>query len=149
MNRHLAPPSGEEPPRNARRKDGSEVSLEPLAREVCNLYFAEFPDHVERYGTAGDAWCVHDTLHLLAWAIDDHDWNDADIKKEVGWLANVLEARDFPVERLARHLELAAAIVCERLDADLSPVLRDAATHVRNRRPNPPAPDGWKSLPSD
>ena len=51
------------------------------------------------------------------------------------WLAGVLEARDFPLEHLAGNLDLAAAVVAERLaggDA-LAARLRDAAALVRGR----------------
>jgi hypothetical protein len=52
----------------------------------------------------------------------------------VGWLAGVLEARDFPIEHLASNLELAAEVVEERIGA--SPVaarLQAAAAFVRSR----------------
>lgn len=136
MNRRVAPPSGAEPPRQAKRKDGAEVELEPIAREVCDRYFAEYPDDVDRYGEAGYAWCVHDTLYQFAWAIADHDWG-ADIKKEVRWLANVLEARDFPVDRLVRNLELAATVARVKLDVEMAQVLEGAATEVRLRSSGP------------
>ena len=34
-------------------------------------YRAEFPDEEERYGDAGNAWCVHDNQHILNWAYQD------------------------------------------------------------------------------
>jgi hypothetical protein len=77
---------------------------------VCDRYFQLFPDHIEHYGAAGDAWCVHDSLYLFAWAIDDLDWDEDALIEQVLWLARVLSARDFPVPRLGRHLELAAAV---------------------------------------
>lgn len=54
-----------------------------------------------RYGDARNAWCVHDTQHLLNWAAGSlNGW--VKMEHEVGWLADVLQARDFPVNRLAR-----------------------------------------------
>ncbi|MBD0330138.1 MAG: cobalamin B12-binding domain-containing protein [Thermoleophilia bacterium] len=50
------------------------------------------------------------------------------------WLARVLAARDFPLERLARDLELAADVVAERLPrraAALAPRLEEAGSLVR------------------
>lgn len=129
MNR-TEPPSGQEPPHTADRKAGDATSLDPLAREVCDRYFEEYPDHIERYGPAGDAWCVHDSLYLLAWAIADHDWGDVVLDDQVAWLARVLEARDFPIDRLARHLELAAAIVQQR-EKGVAKLLAGAAASLQ------------------
>jgi hypothetical protein len=58
----------------------------------------------------------------------------ASLEREVTWLVGILRARDFPVERLARNLELAAAVVDERLAGPGAPVaerLRAAAATVR------------------
>ena len=139
MNR-LAPPSGAEPPHTVDRKGGSELDLDPLARAVCDEYFREFPDHLERYGPAGDQWCVHDSLYLFAWAIADHDWGDLVLNDQVAWLADVLAARDFPVERLARHLELAGAIAAGRGDGGVAELLGAAARHLRLRPSPTPEP---------
>jgi hypothetical protein len=56
-----------------------------------------------------------------------------DLEKQVGWLAGVLEARDFPLEHLAGNLELAADTVEADIEgaAALAGRLRDAAAHVR------------------
>ena len=123
-----APPSGAEPPHTAGRADGSTTELDPIAQVVCRRYFEEFPDDVERYGDAGAAWCVHDSLYLLAWAIADHDFGDLSLDDQVRWLADVLAARSFPVERLARHLELVADGLGEEGPGRL---LRDAAASLR------------------
>ena len=128
--KRVAPPSGQEPPHIAPRKDGTTLSLDPLAREVCDRYFELFPDHIEHYGAAGDAWCVHDSLYLFAWAIEDVDWNENLLIQQVLWLARVLSARDFPVLRLARHLELAAAVARLRDDDLLASKLVGAAEAV-------------------
>ena len=88
-----------------------EIELEPLAKEICRRYRAEFGDEDARYGAAGSAWCVHDNLYLLAWAIDDVRLGEDHFLGNVGWLRRVLESRGFPVERLARDLELAGEVV--------------------------------------
>jgi hypothetical protein len=103
-----APPSGDPPPRAAGLADGNTVDLVPIASAVCARYAAEFPDERERYGAAGQEWCVHDNLYLLAWAIADAEGRGVDLEEQVDWLARVLEARDFPLPRLARDLALAA-----------------------------------------
>ena len=112
------------------------LQLEPLAREVCRQYAGEFPDESERYGTAGSAWCVHDNQHLLSWAADSVR-GYLDMHQQVAWLASVLEARDFPLARLARNLDLAAAVTRRRVAGDaaagLAAVLADAADFVRSR----------------
>jgi methanogenic corrinoid protein MtbC1 len=141
--RRLRPPSGAPPPTSARVSDG-EIQLEPLAREVCRRYRAEHPDERERYGTAGEAWCVHDTLYLLAWAADDLRPAGARLIGNVTWLARVLEARRFPVERLARNLQIAADVVAGAGFADAGPIadrLRGASVSVVSGGPpeHPPA----------
>ena len=106
-------PGGTAPPKKAGLTQDLEIDLEPLAAEICRRYRAEFGDEDTRYGTAGGAWCVHDNLYLLAWAIDDVRLGGAHFLGNVGWLRRVLESRDFPVERLARDLELAAEVVAQ------------------------------------
>jgi MerR family transcriptional regulator, light-induced transcriptional regulator len=108
--RRLRPPSGAPPPASTRVGD-ADIQLEPLAEEVCRRYRAEHPDEGARYGDAGNAWCVHDTLYLLTWAADDLRPAGGHLIGNVTWLARVLEARRFPVERLARNVQIAADVV--------------------------------------
>jgi hypothetical protein len=42
-------------------------------------------------------------------ALESHGF--VDLEERLAWLARVLEAREFPLERLARNLELAAEVV--------------------------------------
>jgi hypothetical protein len=91
--------------------DGTRVDLAPLARRLCELYYADYPDDLERYGTAGRAWCEHDSRYLLAWALEDARAGTVDCVEQVAWLGRVLSARAFPIERLARHVELTAAVL--------------------------------------
>jgi heme oxygenase (mycobilin-producing) len=65
---------------------------------------------LERYGDAARAWELHDTQHLLHWAIGDVE-GYVEMNHQVDWLARVLAARDFPLEHLAVNLELAADVV--------------------------------------
>jgi hypothetical protein len=109
------PPSGMAPPTRA-ELEGAEIDLVPLAQEICTRYRAEFPDEQERYGDAGMAWCLHDNQHILNWAVGARN-GLVDMERELGWLARVLAARDFPVERLARNLEIAADATRERVPA--------------------------------
>jgi hypothetical protein len=107
------PPSGANPPVAARTTTGAVVELLPLAREICGRYRAEFPDEGERYGHAGEAWCLHDNQYLLAWAIDDARDGSVDLVEQALWLRDVLDHRGFPVDRLARNLEIAGGVVAE------------------------------------
>jgi hypothetical protein len=103
------------------------------AREICRRYYEEFADEDERYGPAGRAWCVHDNQHILQWGILDAT-GEVDLHGQVAWLASVLGARGFPLDRLARDLELAADVVEEEDGLAWSAVgarLRDAAGRVR------------------
>jgi hypothetical protein len=125
------PPSGTPPPRVAPGPDGGDVDLVALAQAICRRYDAEFPDERTRYGPAGLAWCEHDNQHLLNWAIADVHGGFLDLLEQVAWLARVLAARDFPLPRLARNLELGAEVVAEELgDERLAARLRDAAASV-------------------
>ena len=111
------PPGGVPPPTTAVLVGGEEpIDLLALAQEICRRYRAEFPDEHERYGEAGMAWCVHDNQHILGWAVGAHN-GYVDLERELTWLARVLEARDFPLERLARNLEIGARVVEELLPA--------------------------------
>ena len=122
------------PPTTAATPDGRQVDLTALAKETCAAYDAEFPDERERYGPAGMQWCLHDNQHLLNWAVLSLG-SDADFEHQLTWLARVLEARDFPLERLARDLDLLAATVA-RHHADESALharLLSGAAFVRSR----------------
>jgi hypothetical protein len=130
-----APPSGQPPPVSAELADGRALDLEALARDVCDRYRAEFPDEQGRYGEAGVQWCRHDNQHLLNWAVlDTRDYVVLD--EQVAWLAKVLEAREFPLDRLARDLDIAAAVVSERVAGGeaVAAALSGAAEMVRSRR---------------
>jgi len=134
VNRSVAPPSGSPAPTSATLA-GRRIELTPLAEAVADRYFNEFPQDLERYGHAARAWEIHDTAHCLQWAVLDVE-RFADLQREIEWLANVLHARGFPLEHLARNLELAADVTNERI-AEHGPAiaqrLRSAATAVRNQ----------------
>ena len=117
--RPVAPPRGGlPPPAELRLPDGEVVWLRPVAEEVARRLRAEFPDEAERYGDAGLEWCVHDNQHLVRWASLPPDSFD----DQVAWLAAVLRARGYPLERLARDLELAADVVREHWGERAAPI---------------------------
>lgn len=134
--RRLAPPGGDDAPATALLDDGDELNLAALARHTCRRYRSEFADERERYGDAGHAWCVHDNQYLLHWAAEAVN-GYVDMRREVAWLASVLESRGFPLDRLARNLDLAAEVVLHEVGAQratgLAGVLTDAAKFVRSR----------------
>jgi hypothetical protein len=105
----LRPPSGAPPPERA-EIDGHRYDLRALAAEIVARYYAEFPDEAARYGPAGADWCRHDNQWVLRWAVDDAD-DDGYLERQVSWLARVLGARDFPLDRLVRSLQIAADVV--------------------------------------
>ena len=128
----LRPPSGVRPPTEAVLVgEHVPVALLPLAEEVCRRYREEFPDEQGRYGDAGVAWCVHDNQHILNWSIGAANGR-VDLHRELAWLARILEARDFPLDRLARDLDIAADVVRERYPP-LAERLADGAAFVRSR----------------
>jgi hypothetical protein len=126
----LAPPSGAAAPVEVATPDGGTVDIRTLAQEVCRRYRAEFADEQERYGDAGQAWCVHDNQYLLHWALLDAQGSTS-LAEQVAWLAKVLGARDFPLDRLARDLEICADVVTESAQAwapDVAGRLRGVAS---------------------
>ena len=131
----LRPPSGHPPPERATLPAGDVVELGPLAREVCRRYREEYPDEEQRYGDAGIAWCVHDNQHILNWAVLALN-GYLELEEKLTWLAGVLEARDFPLDRLARDLELAAAVAKEAVESEgdaLAELLAGGALHLRSK----------------
>ena len=133
MSSRTAPPGGWPPPERT-ELGGEPVRLGPLAEATAERYFAAHPEDLERYGDVARDWELHDTLHLLNWAVGDAE-GYVDLGRQVSWLAGVLEARGFPLEHLADNLELAADVVSEQLPAG-APVaerLRRAAALVRGR----------------
>ena len=115
MTRRTEPPSGHPPPAETRIGDAPAIDLATLAREICRRYDSEYPDEQERYGDAGNAWCVHDNQHILNWAAGSVN-GFVDLERELSWLARVLEAREFPLDRMARNMDIAADVVRERVD---------------------------------
>ena len=109
----LRPPSGYPPPTGATLPDGSELDLVALAQEVCAEYRAEFPDEPGATGTP--AWpgaCT--TTSTSSAGRPSRSTTRPGFHKEIGWLAGVLGARDFPLDRLERNLGIAAEVVAEQ-----------------------------------
>jgi hypothetical protein len=132
VTRRTAAPSGWQPPAEA-DLDGRPVALAPLAAEIADRYFADYPDDLERYGDVARAWEIHDTHYLLAWALGDVA-GYVELDRQVAWLARILEAREFPLDHLAGNLMIAADVVAVRLTGG-EPVaerLRAAAVLVRS-----------------
>ena len=130
----LAPRGGMRPPQTVTTPSGCEIDLLAIARAVCRAYDGEFPDDRERYGRAGAEWCVHDNQHLLNWAGLSLR-SELDFDHQLAWLARVLEARGFPLERLARNLVLLAGVVAQHHpdETDLHARLLTGADTVRSR----------------
>lgn len=128
----LEPPSGVAPPAEAYHSDGTRIDLQILAGRVCDTYRREFPDEKERYGEAGVKWCLHDNQYLFAWAIQGARDHTVLLLDQVKWLADILGNRGFPLERLARNLEIAAQVARDStelagLSAPTSEALQEAA----------------------
>ena len=123
------------PPADARLPGGEAIDLIPLAREICRRYHEEYPDEEARNGDVGVAWCEHDNRHILRWAAIGLDLEDPDyLDRQVRWLAEVLEARDFPLERLVRNLEIAAEVVAAQGLSRLEGPLMGAANMLGANR---------------
>lgn len=128
------PPSGAPAPVTAELRDGEVLDLHALAQEICRRYWDEFPDEQTRYGYAGMAWCLHDNQHLLNWAVTESNGYGG-FERQLTWLAGVLEARSFPLERLARDLDIAAVVLGELGTRRPRPseILANGARFVRSR----------------
>ena len=122
------------PPVVATSPLGDELELRALAKETCSAYDAEFPDERERYGPAGIQWCVHDVQHILNWAALSLTGSLAFLE-QIAWLARILEGRDFPLDRLARGLELCAQTLDQHHPRERALVARllEGATFVRSQ----------------
>jgi hypothetical protein len=128
------PPSGAPAPVTAELRNGEELDLRTLAHEICRRYRDEFPDEQARYGDAGMAWCLHDNQHLLNWAVAESNGYGG-FERQLTWLAAVLQARDFPLERLARDLDIAATVLNELGTHQPRPskILANGARFLRSR----------------
>lgn len=123
-----AMPSGAPAPEEAAGLD-----LRAMAERVTERYGQEFPDEDERYEPkVWRAWCRHDTQYLLQWAVLDAEGTTS-LDQQVTWLAGILDARGFPLDRLARTLELAADEADGESRGDVGERLRIAAEGVRRR----------------
>jgi hypothetical protein len=113
VRRETSRPSGWPPPAET-AFDGKRIVLEPLAEEVARRHLQRHPDDVERYGELAHEWAVHDMQHVLGWAFGESS-GFVDLDHQVGWLARVLGARDYPLGNLADCLQEAGAVVQERV----------------------------------
>ena len=112
--------------------DGRSVQLAPLARAITERFLAEYPDELERHDAAAE-WCRHDNQYVLAWVIEDLRLPGR-MSANVRWLARVLEARGYPLERLERSLTLVADVVAAAVPshaAELRERLAAVAADVR------------------
>jgi hypothetical protein len=132
------PSGGTQPPATAELGDGEVLHLSVLAHEVSRRFQQEHPDEEERYGRAAFEWCVHDNQWLLGWAALEARTRQGHFFENVRWLGRVLTARDYPLERLVRDLELAAEVVGVGTDArrELARTLAEGAAMLREREPD-------------
>jgi len=83
-----------------------------IAQSICDRYYAEFPDHGERFGDRGRSYCVHDNAYLVAWLVDALDIaGHGSFAANVEWLRGLLEARGFPMDAFRRNLYLVGEAV--------------------------------------
>ena len=82
------------------------------------------------------AWCRHDNQHILNWAVVTLRFS-IQLESQLSWLARILEAREFPLDRLARNLEIAAEVVAKQVSAryadELAAELLGGASLIRSR----------------
>ncbi len=96
-----------------------------LAEGICERYYEEFPDHDERYGERGRAYCAHDNAYLVAWLVDALGVaGHASFARNVSWLRGLLEARNFPMEAFRRNLALVGDAVTRARPDDAETIAR-------------------------
>ena len=96
-----------------------------VAEDICERYYAEFPDQDARYGDRGRAYCAHDNAYLVAWMIDALGIaGEASFGRNVDWLRGLLEARGFPMEPFRRNLSLVGDAVADLRPQDAERIQR-------------------------
>lgn len=123
--RELRPPSGLAPPTDAPAPDGGRLDLVALATAICDEHLEQFPEELAERGPAARDWGIHDGQWILFWAAHDHA-GDLDLLGQVRWLAGVLDARGYPLQRLEAFLRRCADHV-----PALGGRLREAAASVQ------------------
>lgn len=134
MKKRLPRPGGHPPPEHI-TLEGRPVALPPIAATVTDRFVARHPDELERYEDPGRVreWCEHDTRHLIGWAAAEAE-RGTPLAKQLDWLGVVLEARGYPVQRLAETLEISAEVVRQQLGTPAERIaasLTAGAAHVR------------------
>lgn len=96
-----------------------------VAEGTCERYYAEFPDHDERYGERGRAYCAHDNAYLVAWLVDALGVaGEASFARNVAWLRGLLHARNFPMEAFQYNLKLVGEAVARLRPDDAETIAR-------------------------
>jgi len=130
-------PGGVAPPTEAILPEGTVIDLQPLAARVADRYYEIFTDEHDRYGPAGREWCIHDNLYLLSWAFAAQR-DDLVFRDQVTWLSRVLGARDYPLDRLQRDLQIVADVINETDDGthrQAASIVREVAREIAEASP--------------
>jgi hypothetical protein len=91
------------PPATATLPDGVVLELDGLAGEITDRHLRCHPEDVERYGELARAWGIHDTQHLVNWAVLDAT-GALSFQEQVAWLASVLGSRGYTAAQTTREL---------------------------------------------
>ena len=106
------------------------IFLGPIAAEAARRHWDEAPDERARYGDAGLAWCTHDTQYIVSWAF----LGESVLAAQLAWLARVLAARDYPLDRLRRVIALAADVLEERHGGAVAEAIARLRAEARSLR---------------
>jgi hypothetical protein len=104
------------PPVAATLPDGLVLELRPLAAEITDRHLRRHPEDLERYGEVAREWGIHDNQHLINWAVLDAR-GALSFSEQLGWLANVLGSRGYPLANLADNLVTGAQVMRELVDS--------------------------------
>ena len=121
--RELASPHGHPPPHDVRLRAGDVIALAPWAARASVRHLSTHPEELQRYGPNARDWCAHDLQWLSLWALMDADGQAVDFDAQLDWLAQILEARGYPLGSLADALDTLAE--------ELAPAHPDAALRLQ------------------
>lgn|GEM_PF-356156 len=88
--------------------------LLPVAERICERFYRAFPDTDAQYGARGRSFCAHDNAYLAGWLLEGVERrNPESFRRNVHWLAGVLTARGFPLDRFIRNVRMVVEVLIE------------------------------------
>ena len=110
---------------------------ELLAQSVTRALYDEMPELTARYGPVGREKCLQDLRFTIEHLIPAVDLGQPEMfASYVGWLDDLLRARNVSTREVIRSLELTERIVRERFAADQADTVAQCIRAGLGRLPN-------------